>query len=90
MGVPCWEAAPAKRYNEYLGALIIADTARPSLIVSHRRPLDAAPDACKHADARGSEVILKPGLAAASQSPGATSGPCRPRRLALAGGDARI
>lgn len=59
--------APVKRYNEYLRDLIIAGKARPSFIVSHRLPLDAAPDAYKHFDSRGSEytkIILKPGMAA--------------------------
>jgi glutathione-independent formaldehyde dehydrogenase len=59
--------APVKRYNEYLRDLIIAGKAKPSFIVSHRLPLDAAPDAYKRFDERGSEytkVILKPGLAA--------------------------
>ena len=63
--------APVKRYNEYLRDLIIAGKAKPSFIVSHRLPLDAAPDAYKHFDARGSEytkVILKPSLAAAAAS----------------------
>lgn len=43
--------------------------ARPSFIVSHRLPLEAAPDAYKNFDARGDEytkVILKPGLAASA------------------------
>ena len=59
--------APVKRYNEYLRDLIIAGKAKPSFIVSHRLPLDAAPDAYKHFDARGGEytkVILKPDMAA--------------------------
>jgi len=63
--------APVKRYNEYLRDLIIAGKAKPSFIVSHRLPLDAAPDAYKHFDARGSEytkVVLKPSLAAAAAS----------------------
>jgi len=59
--------APVKRYNEYLRDVIIAGKAKPSFIVSHRLPLDAAPDAYKRFDARDGEytkVILKPGLAA--------------------------
>ncbi len=60
--------APVKRYNEYLRDLIIAGKAKPSFIVSHRLPLDAAPDAYKNFDARGDEytkVILKPEMATA-------------------------
>ncbi len=59
--------APVKRYNEYLRDLIIAGKAKPSFIVSHRLPLEAAPDAYKNFDARGDEytkVILKPEMAA--------------------------
>ncbi len=59
--------APVKRYNEYLRDVIIAGKAKPGFIVSHRLPLDAAPDAYKRFDARDGEytkVILKPGLAA--------------------------
>jgi glutathione-independent formaldehyde dehydrogenase len=61
--------APVKRYNEYLRDLIIAGKAKPSFIVSHRLPLEAAPDAYKRFDARGSEytkIVLKPGMAAAA------------------------
>ncbi len=61
--------APVKRYNEYLRDLIIAGKARPSFIVSHRLPLDAAPEAYRNFDARGSEytkIVLKPGLTAAA------------------------
>ncbi len=61
--------APVKRYNEYLRDLIIVGRAKPSFVISHRLPLDAAPDAYKNFDARGSEytkVILKPEMAAAS------------------------
>ena len=60
--------APVKRYNEYLRDLIVAGKAKPSFIVSHRLPLEAAPDAYKNFDARGDEytkVILKPEMAAA-------------------------
>lgn len=59
--------APVKKYNEYLRDLVIAGKAKPSFIVSHRLALDAAPEAYKGFDARGSEytnVILKPGMAA--------------------------
>ncbi len=60
--------APVKRYNEYLRDLIVMGRAKPSFIVSHRLPLDGAPDAYKHFDERGGEytkVVLKPELAAA-------------------------
>ncbi len=60
--------APVKRYNEYLRDLIIAGKAKPSFIVSHRLPLNAAPDAYKHFDERGDDytkVILKPEMASA-------------------------
>jgi glutathione-independent formaldehyde dehydrogenase len=61
--------APVKRYNEYLRDLIIAGKAKPSFIVSHRLPLEAAPEAYKNFDARGSEytkIVLKPGLQSAA------------------------
>ena len=46
-----------------LCALIAADKARPSFLVSHRLPLDQAPDAYRHFDQREdgwTKVILKP------------------------------
>ncbi len=61
--------APVKRYNEHLRDLIIAGKAKPSFIVSHRLPLEQAPDAYRHFDARDGDytkVILKPELAKAS------------------------
>jgi glutathione-independent formaldehyde dehydrogenase len=65
--LPGWTKAPVKRYNEYLRDLITAGKAKRSFIVSHRLPLEAAPDARKHFDTRGDEytkVILKSGMAA--------------------------
>ena len=59
---------PVKRYNRQLRDLIIRGRARPSLIVSHELPLDAAPDAYKNFDQRAdgwTKVLLKPGRQAA-------------------------
>ena len=57
--------APVKRYNVLLRDLILAGKADPSFIVSHELPLDQAPDAYKHFDAREdgwTKVVLKPGM----------------------------
>lgn len=61
--------APVKRYNEYLRNMIIAGIAKPSFIISHRLPLNKAPEAYEHFDKRGvgdgrayTKVVLKPGL----------------------------
>jgi len=54
---------PVKRYNVYLRDLIIAGVAIPSQIVSHRVPLDDAPDAYKQFDGRSpgyTKVLVKP------------------------------
>jgi glutathione-independent formaldehyde dehydrogenase len=54
---------PVKRYNERLRDLIIAGRARPSLIVSHELPLDAAPEAYDKFDKRVdgyTKIILHP------------------------------
>jgi glutathione-independent formaldehyde dehydrogenase len=59
---------PVKRYNTYLRDLIVAGRAKPSFIVSHRLPLEAAPDAYRKFDRRTdgyTKVILKPGMNAA-------------------------
>jgi glutathione-independent formaldehyde dehydrogenase len=59
---------PVKRYNHQLRDLIIRGKARPSVIVSHEVPLEAAPDACKNFDQRTdgwTKVLLKPGRQAA-------------------------
>ncbi len=59
--------APVKRYNVYLRDLIVAGIVKPSVIVSHRLPLDGAPDAYKHFDTRNdgyTKVLLKPQQAA--------------------------
>ncbi len=56
--------APVKKYNVYLRDLIIAGCAKPSFIVSHHLPLEGAPDAYKHFDARDdgyTKVLLRPG-----------------------------
>lgn len=55
--------APVKRYNEYLRDLIVAGKAKPSRYVSHRLPLEAAPDAYERFDLRTdgyTKVLLKP------------------------------
>lgn len=55
--------APVKRYNVYLRDLILAGIAKPSLLVSHRLPLEAAPDAYKKFDERAegyTKIVLKP------------------------------
>lgn len=60
--------APVKRYNEYLLSTIISGRARPSMIVSHRIPLEAAPEAYEHFDRREdgyTKVVLKPAMRAA-------------------------
>jgi glutathione-independent formaldehyde dehydrogenase len=51
-----------KAYNRQLRDLISAGRAQPSFIVSHELPLDEAPDAYKHFDARDdgwTKVVLK-------------------------------
>ena len=61
--------APVKNYNEFLRDMIIAGRAKPSQIVSHRLPLESAPDAYHAFDQRGGEytkVLLKPGLPASA------------------------
>jgi threonine dehydrogenase-like Zn-dependent dehydrogenase len=55
--------APVKRYNRYLMNLIQTGRAKPSWIVSHELPLEEAPDAYKHFDARDdgwTKVVLRP------------------------------
>ena len=44
--------APVKKYNEYLRDLIVNGKARPSMIVSHRIPIDQAPEAYEKFDKR--------------------------------------
>ena len=59
--------APVKRYNRQLRELIHQDKAKPSWIVSHELPLNQAPDAYGHFDARDegwTKVLLKSGQAA--------------------------
>ena len=54
---------PVKRYNRHLRNLIAQNKVKPSWIVSHNLPLDQAPDAYKHFDARDkgwTKVLLKP------------------------------
>ena len=58
---------PVKRYNRYLRSLIHEGKVTPSWIVSHDLPLDQAPDAYKHFDAREegwTKVVLHPNQAA--------------------------
>jgi glutathione-independent formaldehyde dehydrogenase len=55
--------ANVKAYNRHLRNLIAVGKAKPSFLVSHKLPLQAAPDAYKHFDARENgwtKVILKP------------------------------
>ena len=55
--------ANVKAYNRELRDLIHADRAKPSFLVSHRLPLEQAPDAYKNFDNRTdgwTKVILKP------------------------------
>jgi glutathione-independent formaldehyde dehydrogenase len=54
---------PVKAYNRYLCALIEDGKAQPSFVVSHELPLDEAPNAYEHFDARDdgwTKVVLKP------------------------------
>ena len=54
---------PEKRYNRNLAALIHEGKAKPTFIVSHNLPLDQAPDAYEHFDAREdgwTKVVLNP------------------------------
>ncbi|KQO64291.1 glutathione-independent formaldehyde dehydrogenase [Curtobacterium sp. Leaf261] len=58
--------APVKKYNRQLRDLIAADKISPSFIVSHDLPLEQAPDAYKHFDARDdgwTKVVLHPAVA---------------------------
>lgn len=60
--------APVKRYNVYLRDLILSGIAKPSFFVSHRLPLEAAPDAYEKFDKREDgyrKVLLKPNRKAA-------------------------
>jgi threonine dehydrogenase-like Zn-dependent dehydrogenase len=55
--------ANVKNYNRYLRNLIHEDKAKPSFLVSHVLPLDDAPDAYRHFDARDdgwTKVVLRP------------------------------
>jgi glutathione-independent formaldehyde dehydrogenase len=61
--------APVKTYNRYLCQLIHDGRAKPSFIVSHEVPLDEAPEAYQHFDARDAgwtKVVLKPHAAHAA------------------------
>jgi glutathione-independent formaldehyde dehydrogenase len=58
---------PVKRYNRHLRNLIAQNKVKPSWIVSHDLPLEQAPEAYKHFDAREdgwTKVVLHPGQAA--------------------------
>ncbi|MDQ1720579.1 MAG: glutathione-independent formaldehyde dehydrogenase [Pseudonocardiales bacterium] len=58
---------PVKRYNRRLRDLIAGGKATPSFIVSHELPLQQAPEAYKHFDAREdgwTKVVLKPAMSA--------------------------
>lgn len=57
--------ANVKSYNRQLRDMIIAGRANPSFVVSHRVPLDEAPDAYQHFDRRDegwTKVLLKPAM----------------------------
>jgi threonine dehydrogenase-like Zn-dependent dehydrogenase len=59
--------APVKRYDRHLRSLIHQNKIQPSQIVTHHLPLDHAPEAYKHFDARERgwiKVVLHPGQAA--------------------------
>jgi glutathione-independent formaldehyde dehydrogenase len=59
-----------KMYNRRLRELIRENKAAPSFIVSHELPLDQAPDAYKHFDARDNgwtKVVLHPGVTSARE-----------------------
>jgi glutathione-independent formaldehyde dehydrogenase len=52
-----------ERYNGRLRDLIVTGRAKPSTIISHHEPLDRAPDAYRHFDARRDgylKVVLRP------------------------------
>lgn len=56
---------PVRRYATMLRDLILSGKARPSFVVSHRLPLEAAPGAYRKFDRRAEgfiKVILKPGM----------------------------
>jgi glutathione-independent formaldehyde dehydrogenase len=58
---------PVKAYNRYLCGLIHEGKVKPSFIVSHELPLEEAPAAYKHFDARHdgwTKVVLKPAATA--------------------------
>jgi glutathione-independent formaldehyde dehydrogenase len=61
--------APVKRYQEQLRDLIVAGRCKPSQIVSHREPLERAPELYQLFDQRGdgyTKIILKPELRVAA------------------------
>ncbi len=61
--------ANVKAYNRQLRDLIHTGRAKPSWIVSHQLPLDRAPEAYQHFDARDNgwtKVVLKPAMNGAS------------------------
>jgi glutathione-independent formaldehyde dehydrogenase len=60
--------ANVKAYNRHLRDLIHTGRAKPSWIVSHELPLERAPEAYQHFDARDNgwtKVVLKPAMASA-------------------------
>ena len=62
-----------KRYNRRLRELIHDEIAAPSFIVSHELPLEEAPNAYKHFDARDegwTKVILHPQMKSDARTPG--------------------
>ena len=68
--------APVKTYNRQLRDLIAAGKAKPSFIVCHQLPLDQAPQAYKHFDARDegwTKVVLHPNGSRSAEACGATA-----------------
>ena len=62
---------PVKRYNVYLRDLIVKGLAKPSMIVSHRIPIEEAPNAYEQFDVRAdgyTKVVIKPGLSSKSRT----------------------
>lgn len=66
-----------KAYNRHLAKLIQTGKAKPSFLVSHELPLDNAPEAYRHFDARETgwtKVVLKPGMAETQKGKAASAG----------------
>lgn len=82
--------APVKRYNVYLRDLILAGRARPSMIVSHRIPIENAPQAYEEFDLRENgytKVVIKPQM---NRSPRAERGEVERATRQASREDARV